>query len=151
MTRECALSSSRGDRHEGIRAFELGRNPRACDRARHNDVAETLAAPRYEVELRSYKVTLAPKFIHTQNAPISAAYETCAVTDKGLGGATAPVLAVGLTLGDAARPADPATSTSGCLPSSASSARRWPGGFGHLGTAEAAAMTFCLGQMVIGV
>ena len=77
-------------------------------------VAETLAAAGYDVELNPFDLTVVPPATLQQSAPIAAIYETGSFTGSGFGAVTAPVFPVDLALGNAAWPADPGTSTSGC-------------------------------------
>jgi Zn-dependent M28 family amino/carboxypeptidase len=77
-------------------------------------VKDTLEAAGYEVELNGFDFTFVPPATLQQTAPITEIYETGAFSGSGFGMVTAPVVPVDLALGNAAWPALPSTSTSGC-------------------------------------
>lgn len=77
-------------------------------------VAAALVAAGYDVELVPFDFTYLPPATLEQLAPVVATYETGVFSGSGSGTVTAPVFPVDLALGNAAWPADPSTSTSGC-------------------------------------
>lgn len=77
-------------------------------------VVDQLTIAGYDVELSPFDYTYIPPVTLRQFTPISADYESAALTGTGIGAVTGPVTPVDLALGSGSWPADPATSTSGC-------------------------------------
>jgi Zn-dependent M28 family amino/carboxypeptidase len=80
-------------------------------------VAMTLANAGYDVELHPFDFIFLPPAVLQQTAPGFTNYETGSFTGTGYGELEGPVIPVDLALGQGAWPADPFTSSSGCVAS----------------------------------
>jgi Zn-dependent M28 family amino/carboxypeptidase len=77
-------------------------------------IVGALEAAGYDVVLDAFDFTFVPPAVLEQLSPNAATHQTGSFTGTGFGTVTGQVIPVDLALGNAAWPADPATSTSGC-------------------------------------